>query len=49
MRSAAYPDDIFSMWVRDEYITFPVLPDDKDKVAQLLAEKILPLLIGNKL
>lgn len=39
MRSAAYPDDIFSMWVRDEYITFPVLPDDKDKAAVLLSEK----------
>ena len=39
MRSTAFPDDVFSMWVRDEYITFPVLPNDKAKVKILLAEK----------
>ena len=33
MRSAAYPNDVFSMWVRDEYITFPALPKDARKAA----------------
>lgn len=39
MRSASFPDDVFSMWVRDEYITFPILPKDAEKVNILLAEK----------
>ncbi len=39
MRSAAFPDDVFSMWVRDEYITFPVLPNDIAKAKILLSEK----------
>lgn len=39
MRSASYPGDIFSMWVRDEYITFPILPKEALKVKVLLAEK----------
>lgn len=38
-RSAAYPQDIYRVWVRDEYITFPNLPQDKEKVAVLLREK----------
>lgn len=39
MRSAAFPNDVFAMWVRDEYITFPALPKNKEKVLTLLAEK----------
>lgn len=39
MRSAAHPDDVFAMWVRDEYITFPALPKDVAKVKTLLQEK----------
>lgn len=39
LRSAAYPDDVFSMWVRDEYITFPTLPKDGKKAAVIVAEK----------
>ncbi len=26
LRSAEYPSDIYNMWVRDEYITFPTMP-----------------------
>jgi hypothetical protein len=40
MRSAAYPNDVFSMWVRDEYITFPALPKDARKAAVIVAEKV---------
>lgn len=39
MRSAAYPNDVFPMWVRDEYITFPALPKDAQKAAIIVAEK----------
>lgn len=39
MRSAQYPDEVFSMWVRDEYITFPKLPDDIEKAKIIIAEK----------
>lgn len=39
LRSAAYPKDIFPMWVRDEYITFPELPKDAGKAAVIVAEK----------
>ena len=39
MRSAAYPNDVFPMWVRDEYITFPSLPKDGKKAAIIVAEK----------
>lgn len=38
-RSAAYPDEIYRVWVRDEYITFPRLPQDKEKATVLLTEK----------
>jgi len=40
MRSAAYPSDVFAMWVRDEYITFPALPKDAKKAAIIVAEKV---------
>lgn len=40
MRSVAYPNDVFSMWVRDEYITFPALPKDAKKAAVIVAEKV---------
>jgi len=40
MRSKAYPNDVFAMWVRDEYITFPVLPKDTKKAAVIVAEKV---------
>jgi len=40
MRSAAYPSDVFAMWVRDEYITFPTLPKDAKKAAIIVAEKV---------
>lgn len=39
MRSAAYPKDVFPMWVRDEYITFPELPKDTKKAEVIVAEK----------
>jgi len=39
MRSATYPNDVFSMWVRDEYITFPTLPKDAKKAKIILEEK----------
>ena len=39
MRSAAYPNEVFPMWVRDEYITFPALPKDAKKAAVIVAEK----------
>jgi hypothetical protein len=35
----AYPEDVFAMWTRDEYITFPNLPNDNIKVAIILKEK----------
>lgn len=38
-RSAQYPSDVFGIWVRDEYITFPELPQDKNKVSVMLSEK----------
>ncbi|MBV5283597.1 MAG: hypothetical protein JZU53_14345 [Paludibacter sp.] len=40
MRSAAYPSDVFAMWVRDEYITFPALPKDAKKATIIVAEKV---------
>ena len=40
MRSVAFPNDVFAMWVRDEYITFPVLPKDAKKAAVIVAEKV---------
>ena len=40
MRSLAYPNEVFSMWVRDEYITFPALPKDAKKAAIIVAEKV---------
>jgi hypothetical protein len=39
IRSVAYPEDVFAMWTRDEYITFPNLPNDTIKVAIILKEK----------
>jgi len=39
LRSVAYPADVFSMWVRDEYITFPALPKDARKAAVIVTEK----------
>lgn len=39
MRSKAYPNDVFGMWVRDEYITFPKLPADKNKALSIIEEK----------
>jgi hypothetical protein len=39
IRSKQYPNDVFGMWIRDEYITFPELPKDKAKVNILLKEK----------
>lgn len=39
MRSAMYPNDVFSMWVRDEYITFPSLPKDSQRVKVIINEK----------
>lgn len=39
LRSKDFPDDIMSMWVRDEYITFPDLPSDRQKVSVMLEEK----------
>jgi hypothetical protein len=39
MRSVAYPNDVFSMWVRDEYITFPALPKDAQKAAVIVSDK----------
>lgn len=39
MRSKSYPNDVFGMWVRDEYITFPKLPEDKNKALLIIKEK----------
>ena len=39
MRSKAYPNDVFAMWVRDEYITFPALPKDAQKATAIVSEK----------
>lgn len=39
LRSAQYPDKVFSMWVRDEYITFPSMPADKTITATILNER----------
>jgi hypothetical protein len=49
MRSKAYSNDIMAMWVRDEYITFPELPKDKQKVAVMLAEKDEAVGLWNKM
>ena len=38
LRSAAYPSDIFNMWVRDEYITFPSMPS-AEHTATILDER----------
>lgn len=38
LRSAEHPDDIYNMWVRDEYITFPTMPDAA-KTAVVLQER----------
>ena len=38
-RSVKYPNDIASMWTRDEYITFPVLPNDITKAASIIRDK----------
>jgi hypothetical protein len=39
LRSVAYPENVFNMWVRDEYITFPDMPSDKMKAAAILKER----------
>lgn len=39
LRSAKYPGDVYSMWVRDEYITFPTTPTDATKLNTILAER----------
>lgn len=39
MRSLSYPNDVFGMWVRDEYITFPKLPGNKNKALTIIEEK----------
>jgi hypothetical protein len=49
MRSEAYPNDVMAMWVRDEYITFPDLPKDKQKVSVLLAEKDKAVALWNQI
>ena len=38
-RSLAYPGDVHTLWTRDEYIGFPTLPEDKDKIKVILDEK----------
>ena len=38
LRSAEHPDDIYNMWVRDEYITFPTMPEAA-KTAVVLQER----------
>lgn len=39
LRSRKYPNEVMSMWARDEYITFPDMPKDENKVSALLQEK----------
>lgn len=39
MRSAEYPGSVYSMWVRDEYITFPDMPADRNITATILDER----------
>jgi len=38
-RSLEYSTDIDTWWTRDEYISFPILPKDENKVKVILAEK----------
>ena len=38
-RSVSYPDSVPSMWVRDEYITFPVTPQNKSVTLSIIADK----------
>ncbi len=49
MRSASFPNDVFGMWVRDEYVTFPVLPSDGKMVNVLLAEKDTAVICWEKI
>lgn len=39
LSSRKYPEEVSGIWVRDEYITFPDMPNDKQKVAVMLKEK----------
>jgi hypothetical protein len=38
-RSVAYPNDVMSMWTRDEYISFPELPKDVNRAKVIISEK----------
>jgi hypothetical protein len=38
-RSVEHFNDINTWWTRDEYITFPVMPNDENKVKVILSEK----------
>ena len=38
-RSTKYPEAVDTWWTRDEYISFPKLPNGKDSVLVILAEK----------
>ena len=39
IRSAVYPEDIYWLWTRDEYITFPEMPRDSAHCATILGER----------
>lgn len=39
LRSKAFPSDVPAMWLRDEYLTLPPLPADRQKTSVILKEK----------